>query len=123
MALVQYTGKNVFGVFMGAGDIMRLLPGVNEVNEEHLKRAMTMPLFNNRIKRGQVLILKSNIGKDGKTSVDDMLKNIPNIYDLKLLKKIISSDGREVVVKAASDRIQEIKNPQKEKTDGGEHFV
>jgi hypothetical protein len=122
MALVQYTGKNVFGVFMGAGDIMRLLPGVNEINDEHLKKAMELPLFNDRIKKGQVLILNSPVGKDGKRTVEDMLTNIPNMFDVKLLKKIIETDGRDAVVKAATTQIEKIKNPSKAKADESEHF-
>lgn len=122
MALVQYTGKNVFGVFIGAGEIMRLLPGVSEVSDEHLKLAMTMPLFQHRIKEGKVLLLTTNIGKDGKRTVEDMLSNIPNMFDVKLLKKIIESDGREQVVKAATSQIDKIKNPSKAKADESEHF-
>lgn len=122
MALVQYTGKNVFGVFLPSGHHMRLMPGVNEVNDDHLKTAMENPIFKSRVKDGKVLILNSPIGKDGKRTVEDMLTNIPNMFDVKLLKKIIESDGREQVVKAASVQIDKIKNPSKAKADESEHF-
>lgn len=122
MALVQYTGKNVFGVFVGAGEAMRLLPGVNEVSDNHLEMSQKLPLFQHRVRNGQILILKSTLGKDGKRSVEDMLDNIPKIFDLKLLKKIIESDGRDQVVKAANSQVESIKNPAKEKELGSEHF-
>jgi|SRR5271170_5461717 len=122
MALVQYTGKNVFGVFMGAGDIMTLLPGVNEVSDDHLERASRLPLFRHRVNKNQIIILRSTLGKDGKIFIEDMLNNMPNIFDLKLLKKIIETDDREVVKQAAMDRIAKIKNPVEKKESGTDHF-
>jgi hypothetical protein len=61
-------------------------------------------------------------GKDGKRSVEDMLTYIPKIMDVKLLKKIIDTDGRDKVIFAARDQLEAIKNPSK-KADESEHFA
>jgi len=53
-----------------------------------------------------------------------MIDHIPKIVDLKLLRKIIESDGRERVIKAAQQQIDKIKNPSKAKAEeSDEHFT
>lgn len=124
MALVQYTGRNVFGVGLKGGVLMRLLPGVNEVQDEVLNQAKAHPLFMARVNKGIVKILQDSVGKDGKRSVEDMLTYIPNIFDVKLLKKIMDNDGRSPVIQAAQYQYDTIKNPAKAKADkeDGDHF-
>ena len=122
MALVSYTGKNVLGVFLKEGATVRLLPGINEVDDDQLTSMKTNPLFQERIKCGKVQIMMDAQGKDGKRSVEDMLTYIPKIMDVKLLKKIIDTDGRDKVIFAARDQLEAIKNPSK-KADESEHFA
>lgn len=122
MALVNYTGKNVFGTMLAEGEIIRLMPGINEVEDESLKRMKEHPLFQSRLNLGLVQIMQENLEKDGKRSVNEMLKNIPQIFDTKLLKKIIETDGRERVIQAARDQLDLIKNPSKAKEAESEHF-
>lgn len=123
MALVTYSGKNVLGIHSNKGDVIRLLPGVNEVEDTRLQSIKNHPLFKERIDRGQVQIMAENLGKDGKRPVEDMLKNIPQILDTKLLKKIIESDGRDKVIRAAEQQLENIKNPAKAKEEkSDEHF-
>ncbi len=124
MALVNYNGKNVLGVCKPvSGDIVRLLPGINEVDNEDLKIMKAHPLFQSRMKAGMVQIMAEPADKDGKRTVDEMLTNIPKIFDLKLLKKIVETDGRDKVVQAAREQMEKIKNPSKAKADEeDEHF-
>ena len=72
MALVSYTGKNVFGVGLASGEVIRLMPGINEVEESKLGLMKSHPLFESRIKLGLVAILGETIGKDGKRAVDEL---------------------------------------------------
>ena len=124
MALVNYTGKNVFGVMLKGGELVRLLPGINEVPEERLALLKAHPLFQARINKKLVQIMGENIGKDGKRSVEDMLEHIPKIFDIKLLKKLIDSDGRAPVIKAAQLQLDTIRNPSKVKAEqeNDDHF-
>lgn len=124
MALVTYTGKNVFGVGLSGGELVRLMPGINEVEDSKLELMKTHPLFQSRIQMGLVNIMVDSPSKDGKRTVEDMLKHIPNIFDIRLLKKIIDFDGRDRVVKAANDQLYKIKNPAKAKEEADNaHFV
>jgi len=123
MALLNYTGKNVMGVCLAAGGIERLMPGINEVEDSVLQVMKAHPLFQARIDKGLIQIMSENIGKDGKRPVEEMLKNIPNIFDTKLLKKIIESDGRDIVIRVAKEQLDKIKNPAKAKAEASdEHF-
>ena len=124
MALVNYQARNILGVTLSSGEIVRFIPGINEVEDSKFELIKTHPLFQARIKAGLIKILTDAIGKDGKRSVEDMLTYIPGIYDTRLLKKIIESDGRDKVVSAAREQLEKIKNPAKAKEDSeNEHFT
>jgi hypothetical protein len=124
MALIHYHGKNILGVCLPSGEIVRLLPGVNEIEDDRMAQVKTHPQFQSRVKKGLAQILVDNVGKDGKRSVEDMLSLIPGMYDTRLLKKIIDSDGRDKVVRAAAEQLDKIKNPTKAKEDSeNEHFT
>ena len=100
------------------------MPGINEVADNLLNEMKAHPLFQARTAKGIIEILQDSIGKDGKRTVEDMLQHIPNIFDIKLLKKLIDTDGRSPVVKAAQLQLDTIKNPSKvqaEKEDD-DHF-
>jgi len=123
MALINYTGKNVLGVCLKGGEIIRFLPGINEVDDEKLQNVKAHPLFQARVSKGLIQIMAENLGKDGKRSIEDMIEHIPKIVDVKLLKKIIDTDGRDRVVKAAQEQLGKIKNPSKAKAEeSDEHF-
>lgn len=123
MALIHYHGKNILGVILTSGEIIRLMPGVNEVEDEKMASVKAHPQFQSRVKKGLVQVLMDNVGKDGKRSVEEMLSLIPGIFDTKLLRKIIDGDGRDKVVRAAAEQLDKIKNPSKSKEDADhEHF-
>ncbi len=123
MALVSYLGKNILSVGLKVGDPVRLLPGINEVEEDKLALAKQHPLFQSRLAAGTVVIMAESPTKDGKRPVDEMLVYIPKIYDTKLLKKIIDTDGRDRVIASAKEQLDKIKNPAKAKAEeSDEHF-
>ena len=124
MALVQYNGKNVFGILLKDLGITRLMPGVNEVVDSVLEKIKQHPLFQARVEKGLVKILQDSVGKDGKRTVEELLSLIPNTFDLKLLKKMVDTDGRAPIVKAAQLQIDTIKNPSKVKAEkeDDDHF-
>jgi len=121
MALLNYSKKNVLGIFLPGGACVRLMPGINEVEDTQLTIMKKNPLFKQRLKTGGLQIMMETVGKDGKRSIEDMLEYIPNIMDVKLLKKIIDNDGRDKVVFAAKDQLELIKNPTK-KAETSDHF-
>lgn len=126
MALLNYTGKNVFGIVTKEGGIIRLLPGINEITQDDLEKVKIHPLFQARLQKGIVQIMHEKLQSDGKRSIQDMLNDIPQIFDVKLLKKIIDTDGRDQVIKAADNQLSKIKNPSKAKqkeSEDGEHFA
>lgn len=110
------------GICLASGEIVRLMPGINEIEEEILKVIKNYPLFQSRVNKGLVQIMHENIGKDGKRTLEEMLSYIPKIFDTKLLKKIIETDGRDKVTKAASDQLDKIKNPARRDENQDEHF-
>lgn len=123
MALLNYNGKNTLGVFLAAGDLVRLLPGINEIEDAKLQLMKCHPIFKSIISSGKVQIMHETLGKDGKRPVDDMIRDMPKIVDTKLLKKIVETDGRDKVVQAAREQLEKIKNPSKAKADEeNEHF-
>jgi hypothetical protein len=123
MALVSYKAKNVLGIGMAGGEFIRLMPGINEVSDLDLNCIKNHPLFKARVDNGSVQIMYEKIDKDGKTSADDLLKNIPNMFDKKLLRKIIDTDERKSVVKAATEQLEKILNPLKSKeAKNDDHF-
>lgn len=123
MALLNYTGKNVLGVCLKSGTIIRMLPGINEVDDLNLLEMNDHPLFESRKLNGSIIFLTENIGKDGKRSLTEMQNYIPKIFDIKLLKKIIESDGRESIIKLAQKQLDNIKNPSQAKVEqSNEHF-
>ena len=123
MALVKYNGKNVLGIGIKAG-LHRVMPGINEIADEVLNQLKAHPLFQARVDKGQIQILQDSVSKDGKRSVEEMLNLMPSIFDIKLLKKLIDSDGRAPVVKAAQAQLEGIKNPAKAKAEAEDdnHF-
>jgi len=123
MALVKYNGKNVLGV-IGKKGINRVIPGVNEVDDEVLNEMKAHPLFRSRMDKGLIQILKDSESKDGKRSVDEMLGLMPGIFDVKLLKKLIETDGRTPVTRAAQKQLDAIRNPSKakEQKEDDNHF-
>jgi hypothetical protein len=117
MALVRYNNKNLLYFDFR----VRLMPGVNEVSESDLKAMFKHPLFEHRFKEGILEVLeseeldnkgkskkKAKDGKDEKRPAPEMLKLIPEIFDVELLKKIVKTDGREGVVKAAQDQLKKL---------------
>lgn len=124
MALVNYTGKNVFGICLRNGEIFRFMPGINEVETEKMNEMKDLILFQSRIEKGLITILREELDKDGKRTVNQMLESIPKIFDIRLLKKIIETDGRPQVIKIAQKQLDDIKNPSKakEEKEDADHY-
>lgn len=119
MALVKYNGKNVYY----CNFTTRLMPGINEVSEGELKALLLHPIFQWRVEEGIVVIIPESTEKeaDGKKSIKEMLKFMPQIYDRDYLNRIIESDGRDKVLEAAKKQLNKI-SPQPEKEEENEHF-
>ena len=124
MALVNYLGTNIITVALEKLNKVTLMPGINEVDNAEFEKMLQNPSFNERIKNGKIIVLD-----DGKSQVNrtaaDMINLIPKIYDVKLLQKIIKTDGRDDVVKAAKQQMDLLKvKPDDKKVEKSdvEHF-
>lgn len=108
MALINYLGTNIITVALEKLNKVTLMPGINEVDNAEFEKMVQNPSFNERIKNGKIIVLD-----DGKSQVNrtaaDMINLIPKIYDVKLLQKIIKTDGRDDVVKAAKQQMDLLK--------------
>ena len=122
MALLHYHGLNVVTVGLPGGGHVQLLPGVNEVEDSQFEMVKIHPHFKARVKDKKIIILSQQTA-NGKQTVEEMLSYIPNVFDVKLLKKIIKTDGREKVVDAAQEQLTKISNPKKnQEQQENEHF-
>lgn len=114
MALVKYNGKNVYSC---CG--VRLLPGVNEVEDGLLETALSVPLFQWRIDNGAIELVKEKKGKDKKTSVKQLTELMSDVYDVKVLKRHIKENKDKKLVEAAKKQLDRIaKEPADEVEDG-----
>ena len=118
MALVRYNGKNVYYCNFTS----RLMPGINEIPEGELKALLLHPLFQWRIEEGTIVIIPESLEKEanGKKTVKEMMKLIPQIYDHAYLQRIIEGDGREKVVDAAKKQLHKISHQAE--AEENEHF-
>lgn len=105
MALVKYNAKNVYSCL----DV-RLLPGVNEVEDTLLKRVLNEPLFKYRVDKGIIQIVEppKSKGKNKKNDDKQLVSLMPEVYDVKLLKKYIAESEDKEVVKAAKKQLSKI---------------
>lgn len=121
MVLVTYHGKNLLTVHLTSHTSVTFVPGINELTDQELEGVKKHPLMQKRFESGKVVVMpEGKLGTDGKRSVKDMLSYIPQIYDSKLIRKIIDSDGREQVIKAAQDRLDVLKGKKEDVSD--QHF-
>lgn len=117
MPLINYCGMNLHTINAVGCEPVRLIPGVNEVSESSLEAIRKHPAFNALIENKKVIVMEIK-SPDGKRSIQDMLEIIPKTFDTKLLKKIISQDGREVIVEAAKAQLDTIVTPKKDDKEG-----
>lgn len=104
MVLVKYNAKNVY--YCGA---LRLIPGVNEVAELSLIAVQSHPLFKHRVDSGIIEILDEVKGKK-KNNEAMLVRLMPEVYDVKLLKKYMKSGNASVACSAKKqfERIESV---------------
>ena len=124
MALINYLGTNIVTVALDKLAKVTIMPGINEIENSEYEQMIKNPSFKERISNGKIIVLD-----DGKTQVNrsiaDMLNLIPKIYDVKLLQKIIKTDGRDEVIKSAKQQMDLLKvKPDDKKVEKSdvEHF-
>jgi hypothetical protein len=121
MVLVTYHGKNLLTVHITSHNSVTFVPGINELTDQQLEDVKKHPLMQTRLESGKIVVMpEGKLGTDGKRSVKDMLAYIPQIFDSKLIRKIIDTDGREQVVRAAQDRLDVLKGKKEDVSD--QHF-
>ena len=103
MALIQYTGLNVLSCGTPKGDFIRILPGINEIDDKDLQSILQLPSIIARQTKGVLKIISQ--GKKEKESQEDILDMIPKIFDKKLLNKLIKTDTRPQVIDAAKAQL------------------
>lgn len=102
---------------------IQFVPGINEVTQEELEVICLHDGFKAFVDSGKLVILEDPKGKDGQRPVREMLSLISKMYDVKLLKKVITTDGRAEVIEAARAQLEVISSPTKGEPKGtDEHF-
>lgn len=114
MALVKYNAKNVYSC---CG--VRLLPGVNQVEDGLLESALSVPLFQWRIDQGIIEVIKEKILKDKKPSSTQLVKLMPEVYDVKLLKRYIEENSDKKLVEAAKKQLLKIESVEVDEVKDG----
>ena len=111
MAIVKYNAKNVYSCL----DI-RLLPGVNQVENSQLERVLLEPLFKHRVDEGIIVIIPEiQDPKDEKAKDKQLVQLMCDVYDVKLLKKYIKESKDKEIVKSAKKQLKKIEDvPVKE---------
>ena len=117
MAIVIYKGKNVYQVLRNYGDPILLLPGANEISEADLKTIQDHPTARKKIANGKIVFNQGSL-TDGKKPVSEMLQYISQLYDTKILRTIMRTDGRGEVVEKARVQLENIKNGTAKEADG-----
>ena len=110
MSIVRYNGKNI----LYFNFTTRIFPGVNELEKGVLDSLLKHSGFKPRFEKGILVIIEPDEkapekGKnESKRSIDEMLKLIPDIFDVKLLERIVKSDGRSKVVNEAKKQLYKL---------------
>ena len=105
MAIVKYNAKNVYTCLE-----VRLIPGVNMIEDKLLKLVLDHPLFIHRIEEGIIEIIEQSQGKSKKEDPKQLSKLMPEIYDVKLLRKYIATSEDETLIKAAKKQLKKIED-------------
>lgn len=105
MALVKYNAKNVYSCLN-----VRLIPGVNKIEDEQLKLALDHPLFLSRVESGKIEIIDQVKGKSKKEDPKQLAKLMPQIYDVPLLRKYIATSDDKTVIKEAKKQLKKIED-------------
>lgn len=111
MALVKYNAKNVYTCCN-----VRLLPGVNIINDVDLQQASLVPLFKWRVDNSIIEIIDEKKSKNKNASKKKIIEHVDSIYDVKLLKSYIEQSDDKKLAKAAKEQLEKIEaEPVKEK--------
>jgi len=103
MALVRYNGKNIYSC-----EGVTLLPGINKIEGGKLESVLKNPFFLLRVEKGIIVIIKEY--KRPKLENRQLVELMPEIYDVKLLKKYIETNEDEEVVESAKKQLEIISN-------------
>lgn len=108
MAIVKYNAKNVY-TCQG----IRLLPGVNLVGDALIKSVLSNRYFKHRVDNGVIEIEmdvseKKKPGRPKKMTPERLVKLMPEVYDVELLRKYVAENKDDNIVKAAQKQIDRI---------------
>src|SRR5690606_19037390 len=106
MAYVQYKGKNLYCF----ENKFRLLPGLNDVDDALLQKARLHPVFKRRVEAGIIVIMAPSRAGE-RMALSEMRKHIPQIFEKKMLEKIMKEDDRPEVQKLCLNQLDKIKHP------------
>jgi len=109
MALVRYNGKNILYYNFKTA----IMPGINELDAGVLDAMRQHKIFKHHFDEGRLVVVEEDPKvekplKDGKRAVQEMLKLIPEMFDKKLLEKIIKTDGRPAVISSAKEQLHKL---------------
>lgn len=99
---------------------VRLLPGINTVDDEKAKRFMAQPGVKARVDAGVIEKVTGKEAEPGKEpTAAELKKDIPEMYDVARLREL-AEDERKGVADAAAKRLKEIEDATNPNGEGGE---
>lgn len=114
MALIRYNGKNILYYNFK----LAIMPGVNELKVGVLERMLKHSGFKHRFESGVLQVIEDDpknephskeLNRKGNNKFyDEMLKLIPEMFDKKLLERIIKTENRAPIVEAAKSQLYKI---------------
>lgn len=94
---------------------LRLLPGLNEVDEELFDEATSWPAFKALIDEGLIEVVpKKKVADLSKTPVREMIDLVKQSVSKDLLEEMLKTEKREPVIKAIEAQLEAI-DPSKPK--------
>lgn len=107
---VESTATHVFRMIVPE---LTLIPGINIIQNADAEAFLAHPHIKERIENGLIKIL-DEVVEDASKDYKSLMKDIPGIYDLKLLEKIKAEDKRPSVIKAVDAQLAKLREGRTE---------
>ena len=109
---VESTATHVFQMIVPK---LRLIPGINFIGNADAEAFLAHPHVKARIEKGLIKILDRELDpEDAVRDYKALMKDIPGIYDIKMLEKIKAEDKRPSVIKAVDIQLAKLREDRKD---------
>ena len=102
---VESTAPHVFRMIVPE---VKLIPGINIIDNADAEAFLAHPHVKERIAKGLIKVL-DYVADESVKDYKALMKDIPGIYDLKLLEKIKAEDKRPSIIKAVDAQLAKLR--------------